>query len=487
MTGYKRFVVNFTAWDFLISLTLGALVRPEVIFPYNGAYVTGLLKHFGDVGAKASVVFLMNTTAHALSAQFHCLFFRFAILQDNERLLDFVLSWKTWIRGWFISFSITTTAGIFIFAPMQGTQKQVQAEILSLAPNFPNDPLPDFTRVIMYTPPTTGNAIYAGLFIFIGFVTFEVASLIVVYITLRQLEERKKSFSIDTYRLHRQLTIALGMQLLTPFLHLVAPVSIYVIYNYPYGKMSVETATLFNVYMDLYGASNSLITLGMCWDFLFSLSLGYLVKPELIFPYNGAYINGLFRYFGDIGAKLSEVHNEILAISQQFEDPQLPDFSRLILYISPYTDKVIYALIFVFVGFFIFEVVSISVVIVVLRQLEAQKSRFSRETYRLHKQLTVALGVQLLTPFLHIVIPVTVFIILNYPYGTMSYATGTSFIMYIELYGTSNSVITLYMIKPYRAYLKSKCMAFIRLITFNKCGIEPVMVMAPESTLNTVY
>ncbi|CAD5220351.1 unnamed protein product [Bursaphelenchus xylophilus] len=224
-----------------------------------------------------------------------------------------------------------------------------------------------------------------------------------------------------------------------------------------------------------------------CWDFLFSLSLGYLVKPELIFPYDGFYINGLFKYFGDSGAKLSEVRNEIIALSQQFEDPQLPDFSRLILYISPNTDKIVYAGVFVFVGFFIFEVVSISVVIVVLRQLEEKKASFSPETYRLHKQLTVALGVQLLTPFLHIVAPFTLFLLFNYPYGTMSYATGTLFIMYIELYGTSNSVITLYMVKPYRVYLKSKFMAFIRLITIGKYGNEPepIMVMAPESTLNT--
>uniref|UniRef100_A0A1I7SIH1 G protein-coupled receptor n=1 Tax=Bursaphelenchus xylophilus TaxID=6326 RepID=A0A1I7SIH1_BURXY len=94
---------------------------------------------------------------------------------------------------------------------------------------------------------------------------------------------------------------------------------------------------------------------------------------------------------------------------------------------------------------------------------------------------------QLLTPFLHIVAPFTLFLIFNYPYGTMSYATGTLFIMYIELYGTSNSVITLYMVKPYRAYLKSKGSAFIKRITFGKFGNEPehVMVMATESTINT--
>ncbi|CAD5220361.1 unnamed protein product [Bursaphelenchus xylophilus] len=158
-----------------------------------------------------------------------------------------------------------------------------------------------------------------------------------------------------------------------------------------------------------------------------------------------------------------------------------------VLYVPPTTKEAVYAGIFVFVGFFIFEVVSIVIIFVVLRQLEEKKSSFSKETYRLHKQLTVALGVQLLTPFLHIVAPFTLFLIFNYPYGTMSYATGTLFIMYIELYGTSNSVITLYMVKPYRAYLKSKGSAFIKRITFGKFGNEPehVMVMATESTINT--
>ncbi|CAD5220353.1 unnamed protein product [Bursaphelenchus xylophilus] len=70
------------------------------------------------------------------------------------------------------------------------------------------------------------------------------------------------------------------------------------------------------------------------WDFLFSLSLGHLLQPELIFPYNGAYVNGLFKYLGEVGAKLSEVRAAILELSQQFEDPHLPDFSRIIHSIS---------------------------------------------------------------------------------------------------------------------------------------------------------
>uniref|UniRef100_A0A1I7RZG4 Uncharacterized protein n=1 Tax=Bursaphelenchus xylophilus TaxID=6326 RepID=A0A1I7RZG4_BURXY len=148
MSGYKRFVVNFTSWDFLFSLSLGHLLQPELIFPYNGAYVNGLFKYLGEVGAKLSLVFIINTACHMLSTQVYCLFFRYAILQNSPKLLDFTLSWATWIRGWIIAFAITTSAGIFIFAPMQRPQTEVRAAILELSQQFEDPHLPDFSRII---------------------------------------------------------------------------------------------------------------------------------------------------------------------------------------------------------------------------------------------------------------------------------------------------------------------------------------------------
>lgn len=49
---------------------------------------------------------------------------------------------------------------------------------------------------------------------------------------------------------------------------------------------------------------------------------------------------------------------------------------------------------FIVVGFVIIEVIALMCVGMILKILEAKKSNFSRATYRLHRQLTISLGLQ---------------------------------------------------------------------------------------------
>ncbi|CAD5208525.1 unnamed protein product [Bursaphelenchus xylophilus] len=172
--------------------------------------------------------------------------------------------------------------------------------------------------------------------------------------------------------------------------------------------------------------------------------------------------------------------------SANFPGVPLPQFEgRLFIYVDYTSQYSKYAGFGIFFGFFAAEIISIGCVYLILRQLEAKKASFSKATYKLHRQLTIALGVQLSTPFLFIIAPVTYGIIATYIKHETNTVVGRLFMVYIDLYGASNSIITLYFVKPYRLFIISKFKEVVKLISCGKYGNVPetIAVLAPESTV----
>ncbi|CAD5230266.1 unnamed protein product [Bursaphelenchus xylophilus] len=205
-----------------------------------------------------------------------------------------------------------------------------------------------------------------------------------------------------------------------------------------------------------------------------------------MYPLRASYINGWLKYFGDYGAKLSEVRDLLIRDLQTTPNAEFPNFNGTVIFYTDYkSDYAIFAAIFIFVGFFVAEFTSIGFVFVLLKMLESRKESFSVMTYKLHRQLTVALGVQLLTPFLFIILPVTYGIIRTY-WQDITAEQGRLIIDFIELYGASNSLVTLYFIKPYRTFLITKFKPILRLLTCGNYGNgsqEVVKIQPAETTL----
>uniref|UniRef100_A0A1I7RZG2 G protein-coupled receptor n=1 Tax=Bursaphelenchus xylophilus TaxID=6326 RepID=A0A1I7RZG2_BURXY len=220
------------------------------------------------------------------------------MLQDSEIWMKVITSWRTWAITYVIIIVAYTLASLLIFTQVAMTAEQVRAEITQLAPLL-QAPLPDFSRVIFYFPPTTEYSLYAAIFIVGGFVLAEVLSLLSVYALLRKLQEKKASFSEMTYKLHRQLTIALGLQLATPLIFIICPVVFWVFYNIPYGRMEYVTARSFLLHIQLYGTVNSIITL-------------YFIKPYRRWIISKFKVLISFVTFGKYGHKC-----DIVAIHQE--------------------------------------------------------------------------------------------------------------------------------------------------------------------------
>ncbi|CAD5220339.1 unnamed protein product [Bursaphelenchus xylophilus] len=272
MGTYRRFIINFTIHDILFSFTLGVLSNPDPLFPYSGFVINGLFRHLGSYGAFAAAGGLVATAGYALSTQCACIIYRFAVLQEDPRIVDFVVSTTTWIVCYISAF------GVCIFAASLLKQFLIPQELIlgkmALVQPYINQKLPNISgKVVVYFDYDNTFAAITGGAVFFGFFAAEFISFGCVFMILHELEAKKESFSSITYKLHRQLTIALGAQLLTPFIFIIFPVTLGILATYNYWSVNESYSQFFVISIDFYGAANSLITL-------------YFVKPYRVYLSN---------------------------------------------------------------------------------------------------------------------------------------------------------------------------------------------------------
>jgi hypothetical protein len=104
--------------------------------------------------------------------------------------------------------------------------------------------------------------------------------------------------------------------------------------------------------------------------------------------------------------------------------------------------------------FFLFnELFSVYIVYAILSSLRKNTASYSKNTYRLHYQLTLLLAFQLAIPFFFIILPISIrwviFFTLNHDFAIFNHFRMTL----ITLYGFASSIFTLIFIAPYREHL----------------------------------
>lgn len=108
---------------------------------------------------------------------------------------------------------------------------------------------------------------------------------------------------------------------------------------------------------------------------------------------------------------------------------------------------------FITLTFFLFsETFSIYIIYSILSTLRQNTGTFSRNTYRLHRQLTMLLAAQLTIPVVLIVIPISL------RWG-LFLTTGNEFSLFnnvrmtmVSLFGSANCLFTIVFISPYRIH-----------------------------------
>lgn len=154
---------------------------------------------------------LFNTASYALFVQIFSLIYRFAVLDNQSKFYNYVDSNFIWIPFYFMVtlFCLYSDKCINF---LQLKQKDIYT-LMTFQQLINNHEIPKFDGeyLIFYDVGVYECQLFA-LFITVAFVFGQITQLIFAYLILKTLQSRKASFSQATYKLQRQLTIALTIQ-----------------------------------------------------------------------------------------------------------------------------------------------------------------------------------------------------------------------------------------------------------------------------------
>lgn len=111
-----------------------------------------------------------------------------------------------------------------------------------------------------------------------------------------------------------------------------------------------------------------------------------------------------------------------------------------------------YYMIFILVMFIIFESLSFFILHIILKILKRNIQSYSAQTLKLHRQFSLLLGAQFLSPFIYLFIPVIGAIIGMLRKEQLNKLAVEMFIFGVIFYGYSNSVITVVFVTPFRRH-----------------------------------
>lgn len=129
-----------------------------------------------------------------------------------------------------------------------------------------------------------------------------------------------------------------------------------------------------------------------------------------------------------------------------------------------------------FVAFIIYEIISVILIWAILWKLKSSSANYSKNTIRLHYQLTLLLAVQLFAPIIFITFPVFSAIYIAFSANQLSETYFKTSFLLVSLYCPFNSFLTVLFITPYRRYtlelIKHTVSAFVRFVSFNKYKLQ---------------
>jgi hypothetical protein len=116
--------------------------------------------------------------------------------------------------------------------------------------------------------------------------------------------------------------------------------------------------------------------------------------------------------------------------------------------------------------FALMEVLSGVLIYQILKTLDIKNTKFSATTLRLHKQLTILLLAEFITPLVLVTAPLSVHLVRVLVFNEFSARVVTQIILiFIGFYGLTNALCTIFFITPYRIhFLKAFVFPLLNLI-----------------------
>jgi len=265
MRDYRPYLTRLTAWDAIFTAFIGIGLQPSVMFPLSGAIVRGLFATMGQQGAYIGLVAVFFAGAQVLTTQCDCLIFRLAVILRVEGFYKGLIS----KRGSLICRAIDISIGLAFSLPMYWCVDNGTVEVaVQLDPEHDLVKYPyllaltDASAVRLFLDLTASSIwAYAGCLL-AGFALLEAVCFAMGYTIVRVLRQNAHCFTARTYRMHMQLTVLVALQLASPVLYIVLPISMVCLYSVFYcQRLSLTAGQVGITAMALYATNNSLLTL----------------------------------------------------------------------------------------------------------------------------------------------------------------------------------------------------------------------------------
>ncbi|CAD5232355.1 unnamed protein product [Bursaphelenchus xylophilus] len=222
---YRYFLVIVTLNDMILTVIIGFLLCPVPgdPFPGTGLKMEGIFSHVGEKGVYIMIILLSVFAGNVVSCQNYGLVYRFVVILPNETFSR-VASHPICTVIYIIFCEIIVFGIGFGLSNSLATQEQAKALLIQRG-LWANDPItPGSYRILFKSERSEFKSLILGIFAIALFAEF--FYLLCVRYILYLIRQQGAIFSKSTYRMHRQLTILLGVQLLVPLICVLFPVCV---------------------------------------------------------------------------------------------------------------------------------------------------------------------------------------------------------------------------------------------------------------------
>uniref|UniRef100_A0A7E4VRQ3 Serpentine Receptor, class T n=1 Tax=Panagrellus redivivus TaxID=6233 RepID=A0A7E4VRQ3_PANRE len=262
MKEYRYFLCTFIFWDIIFNVSVGFFILPTPLFPSYGVIVSGFIEnlepYFGSNVTRAFICIAFWSGADLIQLQDFCLIYRFTALHPNRNVRKWFMSWPSMIAFHIVGYGICFAACVPIWFIVVD-----ESEKLSYMAMFDSSIFLDIEPGNVFTFLNENSSIvpYYCSCLFVGFGFHLIVSVTLSTNIIRYLSHNADKFSTKVYRMHRQLTIILIVQIFTPLMFMIIPICILVMTTYLEIPLSNTLGHIGILLITIYPSTNTIITI----------------------------------------------------------------------------------------------------------------------------------------------------------------------------------------------------------------------------------
>lgn len=261
MREYRYFLSLFTIVDLLFTIAIGLGLKPAVIYPMSGVVVDGLFALLGQDLSNYAVASIYHLGAVMVAVEVYCMFYRWTVISQRQGVHKFIVSKGGKSVGLLLLFSI----GLIYSVPLPSIYTEGQLVIPQQSSHSVHFSVLNDSRIITCFVDTYSGEVWAhSLLLAGGILLAEGLSIWMAVAIFVTLSRNSGAMTAKTLKMHKQLTLLLMGQLLSPVAFIALPMFGALLWGVflkrPAGEFMSHAC--FGL-LEMYASVNSLLTLSI--------------------------------------------------------------------------------------------------------------------------------------------------------------------------------------------------------------------------------